>query len=229
MEYVFQVLRNLSASQFLASPSAQSAFIATVVTLSGVPSISIDLRSVSSPFVDTIASVYHANAKLALHSQARLKSPSYRTDILRKLIVDQSSTLVVYSAKCLTIALGTYNPQVAYDILSSRLIESVDSGNYVDNSSKFLNELNNKPFSHTGNFSIVLQQQADSRGVNSLIATTSIIGDLVVNATSLAVAIIHSPKPSLQPVNLPTPRPTRVPHTPSPTVPTLEVMELPNN
>lgn len=144
LEYVFQVLRNLSASQFLASPSAKSAFIATVISLSGVPTISIDLRSVSSPLVDTIASV---DAKLALHSQARLNSPSYRTDISRKLIVDQSSTLVVYSATCLTIALGTYNPQVAYDILSSRLVESVDSGNNVDNTSKlFLNKLSNKPF-----------------------------------------------------------------------------------
>ena len=107
-----------------------------------MPTISIDLRSVSSPVPVTIASAssaFHANANananLALDSKARLNSPSYRSDTFRKLVVEQSSTLVIYSAKCLTIALGTYDPKVAYDVLSFRLLESVDSGNNNYNSS----------------------------------------------------------------------------------------------
>ena len=100
-----------------------------MVAASDVPSIAIDLRSISSlPLPVSTTASFHANAASILNSQQRLNSPFYRSDVVRKLVTENSNTLVVYSAKCLTIALGTYDPHVAYEILSNRLLASVDSG-----------------------------------------------------------------------------------------------------
>eukprot|EP00597_Dinobryon_sp_UTEXLB2267_P009928 CAMPEP_0170102794 /NCGR_PEP_ID=MMETSP0020_2-20130122/3093_1 /TAXON_ID=98059 /ORGANISM="Dinobryon sp., Strain UTEXLB2267" /LENGTH=1401 /DNA_ID=CAMNT_0010326203 /DNA_START=3236 /DNA_END=7441 /DNA_ORIENTATION=- len=174
---ITQVLRNVSFAQFMASLPSQSSFKLTVISGARV---STALVAIAKVFNNTQGSPIIPFSILSAADAKMLQS--------RKLADSQNDIALIYSVQCSISALGTSDPQVAYDLLSARLRDFINSGNFTQR----------------------LQQHALSTNAKAVLFSSSSAGDIDIQR-AFSTILTHTARPTTDPSSHPSSQPSSQP------------------